>query len=186
MPDKAQADGFWKVPDFQIAGFNKKLLEMYGETPPLAERYMQMIEMIKLGVSPDTAAPAVGIFDEWEEIEWFRDAVETAWAQYKARVLVNVGKHLTGQDEKGPNATLASLFLKAHCGFNEKSAEGWHQNIKILPVVSASAGIHHSPDRDYWEFYQERQEQAEREAEAASGSAQAVGPVSEPDEFEPG
>lgn len=184
MAKKTQPEVFSSVPDYEVANFRKKLLEMYEETPTRAQRYADMIELVDQGVSPDTAAPACGIFDEWEEVEWLRDAVESAWARHKSRVMIQLGRHLTGRGDN-PNASLATLFLKAHCGYNEKSAEGWHQNIKILPVVSASAGIQHSPDRNYWEFYEKRQEQAELEAEAAAARAKVADAESEPDETAP-
>lgn len=186
MPDKAQPEGFGKIPDYEVAGFRKKLLEMYEETPPAAERYIEMISLVAAGVPPETAAQACGVFEEWEELDWLRQSVDTAWARFKSKVLVNLGQHLTGKNSSGPNATLANLFLKAHCGFNEKSAEGWHQTVKILPVVSASAGIQHHPDRDYWEYYQEREEKAELEAAAAQHHGETAAPESKTDEIEPG
>lgn len=162
MPDKAQPTAFGKIPDFEIADFRKRLLDIYeNEEPEAAEKRAQMIALVEAGVAPDTAAPAAGIFDEWEEDEWFRNAVDAAWARAKARVMMNVHNNLTGTNL---NYSLASLFLKAHCGFNEKSAEGWHQVIKILPIVSEPAGIAHSPNRDYADFYFKRQEEAEKNA----------------------
>lgn len=162
MPDKAQPTAFGKIPDFEIADFRKRLLDIYeNDAPDEAEKRAQMVALVEAGVAPDTAAPAAGIFIEWEEDEWFREAVDAAWARAKARVMMNVHNNLTGT---GMNASLANLFLKAHCGFNEKSAEGWHQNIKILPIVSPPAGIHHNPNKDYADFYFKRQEEAERQA----------------------
>lgn len=166
MAEKPQDMASPKIPDHEVANFRKNLLAIFADEPPLAERYEKMIELVGAGVSPDTAAPACGVFHEWEELGWFRDAIDAAWARFKARVLINVGNHLVGKTD-APNASLAGLFMKAHCGFNEKSAEGWHQTIKILPVVSASAGIGHSPDRNYADIYAERQRQAESEAASA-------------------
>ena len=97
MAKKAQHEWQPDVPDYQTAEIRKKLLDIVKAEPTRAKRMGDMLEMCRLGVSPDTAARAALLFDNWDEDEDFRKAVEAAYAQFAARVEMKIGADLAAK-----------------------------------------------------------------------------------------
>ena len=135
------------IPDYQMAEIRKKILDILKESPPRAERMATMLELCRAGASPDNAARATLLFDNWDEDEDFRKAVEAACAQHIVGFETAVGHKLRSSPMGTPS--IANSFARAKAGWNEKAGEGWHQNIKVLPVVKESKFREFSPNQDY-------------------------------------